>query len=306
VAEARWRRFWFAPVPPHLYALMRMAFGAIGVLQLVLVRDVAAFWAPDGLIPPSSHQTVSAWLLSRGLGYQAGILFLSLEFACLAAMTIGFRSRGAVVLSFVGALFEGWWNRWPQYGGFALWRDLLFCLMWVDSGRVWSIDAVVRRARTPITTSLEEASQPIWPLRIAQFQIGLMYLTSAFWKVQNPAWQDGSALHFFLLDDAAMRFPGGPPAGADGLLTVATYGVLVWEFAMPFLLFNGRTRKLALLSGVLIHIGMWAALDIQLFSLIVLAGYLAFVDPYAFSSGTKVFQFQPFVGMPRSQDARID
>jgi hypothetical protein len=72
------------------------------------------------------------------------------------------------------------------------------------------------------------------------------------------------------------------------VLTLATYGMVAWELCFPAMLWNRSTRRIALASGVMIHLLMWVGLDVQFFSVIVLTGYLAFIDPHAFAAGTKV------------------
>lgn len=46
--------------PPHLYALLRIAFGVIGLIHLAAMSDIAAYWAPDGILPTGSHAALSA------------------------------------------------------------------------------------------------------------------------------------------------------------------------------------------------------------------------------------------------------
>jgi hypothetical protein len=285
----RWRQFWFARVSATPYAGLRMAFGAIGLIHLFLLRDIRTFWSPDGIVPPAAHPAVSAWLIGRGLGYAAGLTVFIAEVACLAAMTIGYRSRAAVVLVFLGARFQGWWNALPLYGGYSLWRDLVFCLIWADTGRVWSLDAWLRRPN-----ATRDEGQPIWPLRLMRFQIALMYFVSACWKLIDASWRDGSALLHILRDASYTRFPGAWFTVLEPVLPLSTYGVVLWELTFPFMLWHPVTRRLALASGIVIHLLMWATLDIQLFSVIVLAGYVAFIEPSAPAASTKVADQEPF------------
>lgn len=293
MTSERWRTFWFAAVPQHLFSLLRIVLAAIGLVQLVLVRDIAAFWAPDGIMPGGAHSGISAWLLAHDLSYSSGLLILTAEGVCLAAMLVGYQSRAAVALVFFGALFQGWWNRLPQYGGYSLWRDLVFCLVWANTGRVWSLDNWLRAADD---TSLDR--QPVWPLRLMRFQVALMYFTSGLWKVLDPSWQDGSALHYILNDPSFTRFPWGYPAVLESVLPLAVYLTLIWELTFPFMLWHRRTRQLTLIAGVLIHLAMWMTLDVQLFAVVVFAGYLAFLDPYAFSQTIKVLPRRGFVRAP--------
>ena len=46
------------------------------------------------------------------------------------------------------------------------------------------------------------------------------------------------------------------------------------------MLFHPWSRRLALVTGVLMHLGMFVTLELGLFSLMMIASYLAFVDPF--------------------------
>ena len=50
-AVAAWSRFWFAPIPPHAYALLRILIGIIGGASVLGLHDIATYWAIDGLVP---------------------------------------------------------------------------------------------------------------------------------------------------------------------------------------------------------------------------------------------------------------
>lgn len=279
-----WRRFWFAATPSHPLAVLRIAFGALGLLNLAGMREVRIYWRPDGILPPASHPEISAWLVAHDLAGLAGVALFAAVFACYAAMTIGFRSHVAVVLSLLAGLAQLWWNSFPLSAAFELWLDVVFCLVWADTGAVWSLDAYLARRRGAAETG--EHTQPIWPLRLVQIQVGIVYVSAVLWKLLDPHWRDGSALHYILSGTIYTRFPAGPPLSLDGLLVVMTYTTLAWELAFPFLVAHRKTRTVALLSGVGIHLGMWALLEIGPFTLVILATYLAFWSPPASFAGS--------------------
>jgi hypothetical protein len=45
------------------------------------------------------------------------------------------------------------------------------------------------------------------------------------------------------------------------------------------MLLHRWTRRAALTLGVLMHVGMWATLDLGTFSFVMLASYIAFIPP---------------------------
>ena len=54
-------------------------------------------------------------------------------------------------------------------------------------------------------------------------------------------------------------------------MVAATYVTVIWELAFAFLVLFRLTRPIALVGGVLIHLGMMAGIEVGPFSLIMLA-----------------------------------
>lgn len=272
----RWHHFWFAPIPPHVYAVLRFLFGILGCASLMGLRDLSVFWSLDGLIP---HGDLAAktWLLSHGLGDMGGRL---LYFACLgsfAAMAVGFRSGAAVALALAASLIQLSWNPLPLSGAHAFAQSVLFCLIWADCGSVWSVDAWLERRRSGGMLG-EVPRYPIAPLRLIRFQVALVYLSTGLWKLHSATWRDGSSLHYVLNNNVFHRFPTLPD-GTEWFLTLGSYVTLSWELGFAFLILYAPTRRVALAIGVLLHVGMMTGIEIGPFSLVMLSAYVAFLDP---------------------------
>jgi hypothetical protein len=277
----RWERFWFAEVPDDVFAWLRVAFGVLGVFHILALTPVSAFWAPDGLAPvPGGGLGFRSLLVDLGLGAAFGwalFLVLLVAFACMAA---GLWSSWAVPIAFAGSVLQGAWNVLPLSGAHQVLVAVLFCLVWADCSGWPSVDAWrARRASegTPFTT--ESRGTPIWPLRLIQFQIALIYLSSGLLKLVWESWQDGTALHYALSLNTYQRFPT-LPVGIEWLLAVGTYLTLFWEIGFIAMVWHPVTRRIALAIGVMLHLGMWVLLEVELFSWFMMASYLAFFDPH--------------------------
>ena len=57
-----------------------------------------------------------------------------------------------------------------------------------------------------------------------------------------------------------------------------TYGTLIFELAIPILLFFPRTRWLGFLSGIGLHLAIMLLSTIWIFQLVILVPYIAFLD----------------------------
>jgi hypothetical protein len=194
-------------------------------------------------------------------------------------MTVGYRSGASVTASLGFSIIQILWNYLPLSGAHVVMQGVLFCLMWADCGSVWSVDAWLERRRATEGSPSSFAEYPIAPLRLIRFQIALVYLSTGLWKLYSPLWREGSALHYILNNNVFHRFPLSIPPEMEWLLTTATYVTLVWELGFaPGMMFR-RTRRLVLLLGIMIHLGMIAFIEVGPFSFVMLAGYVAFLDP---------------------------
>jgi hypothetical protein len=208
-------------------------------------------------------------------GGAAGWIVFAVLAASYAAMAVGLHSRIAVAACFAGSVLQTGWNWLPLSAAHQVMTVTLFCLVWADTGRLWSVDAL--RARRPVSEPLP--LQPVWPLDLIRCQIAAIYGASGLWKLFGPTWRDGSAVHYALNLDIFNRFPGEIPPSAAWILMGATYGVLAWELAFPVLVCFRRTRRFTLAAGVALHLGLWATLELGTFSWIMIASYVAFLDP---------------------------
>jgi hypothetical protein len=275
-----WERFWFAEVPPHCYALLRILFGMLAVVSLLQERELALFWDVDGLVPGMQDgMGLKASLFAYGLGHVAGRGLFFASLACYGCMALGLWSTMSVGLSFVALTAQLSWNYLPLSGAHGVMQAIVLCLVWADCGSVWSVDSWLARRRRASGVTDRVIGSPIAPLRLIRVQVGLVYLSSGLWKLFNEPWRDGSAVHYVLNNNAYQRFRFQIPPGLDWLTTFLTYGVLFWEISFGLMVMYRPTRRIVLLVGVMMHLGMLTAIEIGPFGWVMLASYVSFLEP---------------------------
>jgi len=273
--SSAWRQFWFAEIPPHSYALLRILLGGIGIVTIAGAWD-SAFWDVGGIMPPDGAWGLGPWLVAHGLGHAAGAALRLCLLACYACMAAGVATTIAVPATFLASAGMVWWNWMPFSGAQALHHDLIFCLVFADSGAVWSFDAWRLSSRNG---ARPPGTDPVWPLRLIQCQLALVYLSAALWKLANPEWRSGLALHYALSGALYRRTPWLLPAEFFGGTVLLTYFTLFWELTFPVLVWT-RIRPVVLWCGVAMHVGMWMTMELGVFSPTILAAYVAFLDPW--------------------------
>jgi hypothetical protein len=256
--------------------VLRIAFGVISCLSLLGVGNLSEFWDLDGFVPTDRGVGLKPFLALYGLGNFGGRALFFGSFTAYLCMAVGFQSPWAVALSLAASITELSWNYFPLSGAYTTNQVMLFCLIWADCGSVWSVDAWLKRRRSD-----ESAVSPalIAPLRLLRFQVALIYLNTGLRKLFVDQWRNGTAVYYVVNNNVFRRFPFHIPAGLEWCATLLTYFTLFWEIGFIFMILYGPTRRVALIVGVLLHLGMFAVIEIGPFPWVMLASYLAFLDP---------------------------
>ena len=281
-AATAWNRFWFSPVPTSTLAAFRIGVGVLALLSAVtLWHDLEPFYGGTGLDASGARVLVAV---------------LALSAACLI---VGVCARVAALAVFLCLGELAGVNPFIFNSGDTLLRCLVLVLVVAPAGAGLSIASRRRNGsawRFPL--------RPVWPLRLIQIQIAVMYLAAVAHKLQGVTWRDGTAASYPIRIPDMARFPV-PHALADSAIAahVFTWGTLAIEGAIPVLVWSRRARPWVLGLGIGLHLGIDYSLRAGLFSWVVLVGYLAFVPPEAMTRGLE--RLRAFAGSLRAQPRRV-
>lgn len=269
-----WEDFFFAPMPLQICAAMRIAFGVLmTVTSAVIFANADRWFGPHGLLPFAASRTIVdadtltifQWFADSALAPRAlaGVMLLN-----CAGLVLGWHGRIHAACLFV--LYTSFIHRnlavFDSEDTVLRLACFFLVLMPVDSA--WGVRAS-RLAHRP--------APPIWPLRLWQLEMTLIYLSTALLKLQGQEWWDGSALHYSLGVELYQRFPV-PDALANGpvMSRLATWSVLAVESALPLALWVPRWRKCAIGAAIALHLAIDYSMNLFLFEWAMIAGLLAF------------------------------
>ena len=253
----------------------------IGYSVLLLINVL--IWAPD-LTGWFGEQGLLPFAVSRKVVDPDTITL----FAWLPKTNVVLWTCYSVLIAQIVALMAGWFARFQalcifilltsfQHRNMLIWdgedwvfRLLAFYLIFLPIGDSYS---VFRRS--------EPARKPVWPLRLVQIQMTLIYVSCVWEKLNGSEWLDGTAVYYISrLDDLFGRFP--VPGFLFQSLTAIhclTWSVVIIECLIPIGLWFRETRKAALLLALGFHLATDYSMNLFLFQPIMLVGLLAFVDP---------------------------
>jgi hypothetical protein len=191
--------------------------------------------------------------------------------------TIGLFTRLSIVATYI--LAAGLFNRNPGSvsGVDMISTHFWFLLCLTNAGSHYSVDNWLRKkfGATPRLHKMDNFTSA--GIRLMQLQLCIVYVFSAFEKIRGDLWWNGSALWASLsignLFDLDLTFMGKWPV----LISLATYSVMLWEVYFPALVFNTRTRDIALAFGVMFHLGIIMLMNLPVFALCMISCYTIFL-----------------------------
>ena len=276
-----WTRFWFDPVETSTFVLFRLAFGLMAVgYTISLAPALFAFYSDDGILPaqPTYKGTLAWGLLGWFPSDAAVLLFYFLLLLGAIALLVGFQTRVAALVFFVCLISFGRRNPWVLNSGDLLVQVLAFYMLFMPAGLAVSVDRWLKEPRGV----WDFPSRAIWPLRLVQVQVSILYIAAVWAKVRGVTWNDGTAVSYAFRIEDISRFPV-PDFVTDSLViaNLLTFGTLAVELSIGILVWNRVLRPWVLLLGVGLHLGIDYAVRVGFFSYAVLVAYVAFVPPDA-------------------------
>jgi hypothetical protein len=275
IGEA-WQAFWFRPEPMYTFGLVRIGFGAIAVVWTLWLLPIRHdLLDPDGVVPspPSIRYTWSifeVWPTD-----QAILIGWAVLLAAAIALTVGWHSRLAAVAVVVLILSFQRLDPWIFNAGDIVVRLEALFLALGPCGAALSLD---QRRRTGSFWSAQ--SRPIWPVRLLQVQLSIIYLASVQVKLSGQTWLQGTAVSYALRLEDMQRLSAPHWATTNALImNAATWGALAIELAVGVLVWSRRFRPWVLAAGVMLHLVIDTHIEIGIFSYSMLVLYLAWISP---------------------------
>ena len=279
-----WDQFCLKSIDARQYAALRIAFGGLSVVYLLgLLPYVEAQFSGLGWlrdIQQIAVQNGGSWsLFFIQAGAQATTLAYAIVWMGIIAafmLMIGWQSRLAAFITWL--VWVSLWNRNPLLldGDDAILKLMCFYLMLSSCGNCWSVDACLQ---------IKPQQVSVWPLRLIQFQIALIYFVSGWVKFHSPEWLDGTIMQYVLIHPQYSRWDGWSfidnPLLSGVLVALAGF-IRWWELLFPFLLINAHSRKISLLIGILFHVGLLFTMNLRWFPVIMLSLYPALLSNSSF------------------------
>lgn len=284
---AAWDRFFFTPANPAPLGLIRIATGLLLLWSFGwLAADLRGYVGSEGWVDQEMLRGArlntwswSLWSLisDRMLGPAWG-----LGMVVITLFTAGVASRVTAPLAWAIAVSTTQRNPIIIHGFeqvLTLW--LFYLAVSGSSGLAYSIDRLMAVRRRGSHSPMLSVAANVG-IRMIQITLAILYGAAGVAKLRGGSWWDGSAI-IKILGNAEFRpfnmtWIVGLPAGVY-LLNLAAHLALWTEVLYPVLIWKPAFRRWVLGAVVAMHAGIALTMGLTEFSLVMLAGNLAFVRP---------------------------
>jgi hypothetical protein len=280
----RWNRFWFAEGNPLALGVFRALFALCLAWELPFTRANSLFAVEGGFHLPyvSFIKPISPYLF-------LGIHDLQWVFILMLGLGIMTRLSAGALLVLQGYVFFTDQLNFRNHPYFFL--LVLLLLMFSPAGKAFSLPALFRRLRSR-GVGTTGAVAPLTAQRLLQVQVSIVYFYAALHKMSGPYFSGRILTHLIAPAISVGRLGKVlallPPRAAEALQSAvdrpgfwafAATATVLLELSLAFVLWFPRTRKPAMILGILFHLGIAIVMSIDTFSAAMIASYLLFLDP---------------------------
>ena len=277
------QRFFFAKEVPYGLAIVRM------LIPIVLFGTVCTRWSfsrelfsADGAPEPLAAIFGFYDFLPVLPGTVAVGLFAALGFF-LVCSSIGWMTRFSLIASVVlytYFCFMDSISMATKYSAIA--THVVFLLSLSNCGAIWSVDSWLKgkqaKRSLPQYTKHEMPRFEVWPQRLLQILIAVIYFGAGITKLHTAGYLEGVQISYW----AMSRYNNPHPLGEfltmyPIFLSVMSYLAIVWEIAFVFIVWQKWGRIVGLGMGAAFHIGTFFSLGLYIFPMISIAIYFCFL-----------------------------
>ena len=282
--------WWFGYGSPTSLGLYRILLGTIAFLNFLMISgDWGIWYGENGFVPAWLGQVSLGKTVATGFGFdlnriglvsgvtdpRLAVAFFVLTIVAAATTALGLWTRVSTFVLAIGMVSLHHRDTLILHGGDTVMRIMAIYLAVAPCGRACSLDRLFRLRRGEEEGPVEVA---LYGQRLVEFNVALIYFTTVWSKTFGPTWLNGTATWYTSHLREFYRFPVPGFLSAMPFVRLSTYGTIVAEFSMATLVFFRPLRKYVLMLGITLHAFIEYAMNIPLFSFLMISSYVCFFD----------------------------
>lgn len=307
--------WWFGYGSPVEMGVFRIIMGFLIFTNQLMVGIYFEQWFTErGFVPVAVNQhylgegTARLSLLPGVTDSRITLAFYILVTIAALTTCLGLWTRVSSIVLALGIITLHHRNSLILHGGDLVIKMGAIYIALAPSGAACSLDRLIAlwKGKAPLIP----AAVSLWPQRLVQFQVALIYFTTVWHKAFGSYWRDGTAAWYPLhLKEFERFWLPEFMREAPVLITAVTYGTLAVELAMATLIFFKPWRKWVLLAAIGLHLSIEYMMNIPLFAFLMISTYLAFyrgeeISEWAKRIGHKLKGYAVRVWLPQGKAFR--
>jgi hypothetical protein len=270
-----WNNVFHDPIPVTTIAIFRVLFGCILTINaFLLVVDYRKYFGPDAVLSIDQQRRLPNRLtLFNFLSptNRSAFAILALHIVACITLSVGLMTRTSAAIVFVTMVSFCHRNPCVVHSGDTVLKLITFLLVFSPAGKAFSIDSMLDAPAVGIPTAGP------WCQRLMQIQIAIVYLRTAYWKLQGRSWRAGTAAYYATQLTSYRRCT--LPACLQNIhcAKIATWLTLLIESSLGTLVWIDELRYPTIVAGVMMHLGLEIWLNVQLFGWTMMVCLILFV-----------------------------
>ena len=280
--RGRIQHFFYQEQVPYGVALLRIALPLV-LLQTLLPRWIHAreFFSADGAAAPLAINYSLPNFPPEPSGTLAVAMMTALIVALISAC-IGWLTRPSLLIAcglYTYLTMLDCVSTMTKYSVIS--SHMLLLLSLSQCGSLWSVDAWRKRRREADSGAESQLPQafPIWPQRLIQLFIALVYFGAACTKMHTNAYFTSDQLRYWLMTNVNNYNPAGELLSFFPAIVIfmANFAI-VWQIIFVFVIWKPVARWIMLAIGVMFHASTTPLLGLYIFPQVMISSYLSFVE----------------------------
>eukprot|EP00913_Durusdinium_trenchii_P035326 g33056.t1 len=239
-------------------------------------------YSTDGATTPLVHAYGMTNMLPEFSGAVA-VAIMSLLIFTLLTMCVGWCTRASTTFTFFAYTYLNLTDAISTMTKYSVIASHVLLLLAISQcGAVWSVDHWLEKRRHRLSGATQPLPPPkfaVWPRRLLQFLICIVYFGAAMTKFQTPAYFTSDQLSTWMQTNVNHANPIGEYMSQfASLLVVSAYLTIVWEITFIFLSWRGVSRLIVITMGIGFHVMTTLTLGLIVFPMVCIAIYFAFLS----------------------------
>ena len=248
-------------------AVFRLSFGLL--MCISIIRFWSKGWIHSLYIEPTFHFSYYGFEWVQPLGVWTYLLFLVCGVAAFL-VAIGYKYRLSILVFFVSFTYIELMDKTTYLNHYYFVSVVSFIMLFLPCNAQFSVDAVLRRKTYKMV--------PKWTIDSLKWMLGIVYLCAGLTKINSDWLLKAMPLKLWLKSKYDLPLIGQTIMQQEWFHFFMSWGGMVYDLSIPFLLLYRKTRSFAFFVVVVFHITTRVLFPIGMFPYIMIVATLIFFD----------------------------